>query len=239
MSKIYWIRKLKALFFRFRLHKIVPGKSLIFLGHLSELSKWINETQPARYSSDFYSKKFNYGKRFNLYQDLILKEKLDTSIDYLEFGVSTGSSLKWWLGNIENKQARFFGFDTFEGLPEDWGSFKKGDMSADILPTEILNDNRCKLYKGLFQDTLFDFLKSYKRQNRLVVHMDADIYSATLFVLTTLAPFLKKDDIILFDEFNVPLHEFKAFIEWTKSFYIDFEVLFTINNFYQIALKLR
>ena len=31
--------------------------------------------------------------------------------------------------------------------------------------------------------------------------MDADLYSATLFTLTSFAPFLKKGDIILFDEF--------------------------------------
>jgi len=239
MSKIYLIRKFKALFFRLRLHKIVPAKSLIFLGHLAEASRWINSVNASAHSSDFYNKKFDYKKRFDLYHELITKENLDQNIDYLEFGVSKGVSLKWWLEEINNKQSRFFGFDTFEGLPEDWGIFKKGDMSPDRLPSEILNDERCKLYKGLFQDTLFDFLKSYKRQGRLVIHMDADIYSATLFVLSTLTPFLKRDDIILFDEFNVPMHEFKAFSEWAKSFYIDYEVLFAINNFYQIALKIK
>jgi hypothetical protein len=69
--------------------------------------------------------------------------------------------------------------------------------------------------------------------------MDADIYSATLYVLTSLAPFLKKGDIIFFDEFNVPLHEFKAFSEWVSSFYINYEVLGAVNNFYQVAIKIK
>jgi hypothetical protein len=69
--------------------------------------------------------------------------------------------------------------------------------------------------------------------------MDADLYSSTLFVLTTLSPYLKKGDIILFDEFNVPLHEYKALKDWSESFYINYSVLGEVNNFYQIAIKLE
>jgi hypothetical protein len=58
-------------------------------------------------------------------------------------------------------------------------------------------------------------------------------------VLTTLAPFIKKGDILFFDEFNVPMHEFKAFTEWVSSFYIDYEVLGAVNNFYQVAIKIK
>ena len=69
--------------------------------------------------------------------------------------------------------------------------------------------------------------------------MDADLYSATLYVLTLLTPFLNSGDIIMFDEFNVPLDEFKAFKEWTESFYIEYEVLGEVNNYYQMALKIK
>ena len=69
--------------------------------------------------------------------------------------------------------------------------------------------------------------------------MDADIYSATLYVLTLITPFLKSGDIIFFDEFNVPLHEFKAFKEWSSSFYIDYKVLGGVNNFYQTAIMIK
>ena len=43
----------------------------------------------------------------------------------------------------------------------------------------------------------------------------------------------------MFDEFNVPLDEFKAFKEWTESFYIEYEVLGEVNNYYQMALKIK
>jgi hypothetical protein len=40
-------------------------------------------------------------------------------LDYLEFGVAEGSSFKWWVNRLQNKDNHFYGFDTSEGLPED------------------------------------------------------------------------------------------------------------------------
>ena len=137
--------------------------------------------------------------------------------------------------HISSKEARFYGFDTFSGLPEAWGSFKKGDMNNGNEPPEIV-DHRHAFYQGLFQQTLVPFLKDYKSDRRKVVHMDADIYSATLYVLTLITPYLRKGDIIMFDEFNVPMHEFRAFKEWSEAFYINYKVLGSVNNFYQMAL---
>ena len=67
--------------------------------------------------------------------------------------------------------------------------------------------------------------------------MDADLYSATLFTLATLAPFLKKGDIIFFDEFAVPTHEFKAFSDFTESFYIQLTLIAAANNYYFTGFK--
>ena len=61
--------------------------------------------------------------------------------------------------------------------------------------------------------------------------MDADVYSSTLFALTMIGPYLNKDDIIIFDEFNVPLHEFKAFTEFLSSYYIKVKVIGAVNNY--------
>ena len=69
--------------------------------------------------------------------------------------------------------------------------------------------------------------------------MDADIYSATLYALVLITPIIKSGDILFFDEFNVPLHEFKAFNEWSRSFYIDYKVLGGVNNFYQTAIMVQ
>jgi hypothetical protein len=228
--------KLKGLFFFLKLHRITPYGLLGFTSMMGALSKWISNQQNISFN-DFYSTRFNYAKRYDLYSYLIDNEALNGPIDFLEFGVSTGLSFKWWAEHINHPKAGFFGFDTFTGLPEDWGSFRKGDMDNKNEPPVML-DTRCHFYQGLFQQTLPVFLKSYSSDNRKVIHMDADLYTSTLFVLTTLSPYLRKGDIILFDEFNVPMHEFKAFSEWVKSYYINYKVLAAVNNFYQIAIRI-
>ncbi len=68
--------------------------------------------------------------------------------------------------------------------------------------------------------------------------MDADLWSATLYALTTLAPFLKKGDIIFFDEFVVPAHEFKAYLDFIQSHYISLELIAASNNYYFTAFKI-
>jgi O-methyltransferase len=228
--------KLKGYFFILKLHRLLPSKLLRFFSQLGELSGWIDKHKNIEFS-DFYSAQFDYSKRYDLYSHITGNVITDTSIDYLEFGVSKGVSFRWWTENIKGRNSRFFGFDTFTGLPEDWGSFRKGDMdNNNSIPD--MNDPRCNFYQGLFQQTLPVFLKTYSTGVRKIIHMDADLYSSTLFVLTSISPFLKKDDIIIFDEFNVPMHEFKAFSEWVRAYYIKYEVIGAVNNFYQVALRI-
>ncbi len=239
MAKIIRLRgKLKGFFFVLQLDRVVPSRLLHFAGYMSRLSKWIRKHKNIEFS-DFYNSKHNYAKRYDLYEHVIKNQKFeDDTIDYLEFGVSRGVSFKWWMERIKHQDARFYGFDTFSGLPEDWGPFKKGDMDNGDTPPEI-DDKRHTFYQGLFQQTLVPFLAQYKTNNRKVIHMDADIYSATLYVLTLITPYLNPGDIIFFDEFNVPMHEFKAFSEWQKAFYVKVEVLGAVNNFYQTAMMVK
>ena len=237
-QRISLIRKLKYYFYRFGIHRLVPGDSFMFLGHMSSLSKWIAEHKKNLAFSTFPQAQFNYNNRYQLFSYLIENEIKGQPIDYLEFGVSTGNSFRWWVDQIKNPDSRFYGFDTFTGLPEDWGGFKKGAMSNGNKPPEI-DDNRHEFFQGIFQQTLHDFLKNYNSQKRKVIHLDADLYTATLFVLTTIRPYLQKGDLILFDEFNVPMHEYKAFKEWVESFYIQYTVIGEVNNFYQVAMRME
>ena len=69
--------------------------------------------------------------------------------------------------------------------------------------------------------------------------MDADLFSATIFSLSQLYRFLNEGDIILFDEFAVPKHEFMAFKIFTESFYVDYEVIGAANNYLFLAVKIK
>jgi hypothetical protein len=69
--------------------------------------------------------------------------------------------------------------------------------------------------------------------------MDADIFSATIFSLSQLYRFLNDGDIILFDEFAVPKHEFMAFKIFTEGFYVNYEVIGAANNYLFLAVKIK
>jgi hypothetical protein len=71
-----------------------------------------------------------------------------------------------------------------------------------------------------------------------VILLDADLYSATLFVLASLAPYLNENDLVLFDEFSVPTQEFKAFYEFRQAYpHIQLQPIAAANNFYFTAFK--
>jgi O-methyltransferase len=199
------------------------------------MSAWVAKNRKLA-ENDFPSK-WNYNKRFDLYKRIVEKEGIATQpINYLEFGVASGYSFKWFLKENVHPSSRFYGFDTFTGLPEDFGPLKKGHFNSNTLPPEI-NDTRGEFFQGLFQQTLPKFLPRLDNSRRNVIMMDADLYSATLFTLSTLAPFLKEGDLIFFDEFAVPTHEFKALDEFQQAFYINLEFIGAASNFYFTAFK--
>ena len=204
---------------------------------MSELSQW-RKQHPVKGYNDFYQTEWDYNRRYQLYEAVAQQEGVSQPpIDYFEFGVASGSSFKWWLQKNTHMASRFFGFDTFEGLPEKWGPFEKGAM-AHRLETLQISDSRATFYKGLFQQTLIPFLEQYQSGNRKLIHMDADLFSATIFALSQLYRFLRPGDIILFDEFAVPQHEFLAFKIFTESFYIDYDVIGAANNYLFLAVKI-
>jgi hypothetical protein len=169
-----------------------------------------------------------FPKRQQLYQHLINKVFLNEPIDYLEFGVYKGASIKYFVEAHNNLNSRFYGFDTFTGLPEAWEFFsetkEEGHFSTKGEVPDI-KDNRVKFIAGLFQDTLPKFLTDTPLSNRLVIHLDADIYSATLYVLTKMHDFLKPGTIIVFDEFSSVLHEFRALDDYCLAYRKNYKVL--------------
>src|SRR4030095_11031073 len=127
--------------------------------------------------------------RYPMYSAVLEKEVGNESINYFEFGVASGESFRWFLQQNKNPLSHFYGFDTFTGLPEDWGPYKKGSFSTANKPPEI-NDSRAEFCPGLFQQTLPQRLKKFDNTKRTVLMLDADLYSATMYVLSTMAPFL-------------------------------------------------
>lgn len=234
--KLFIIRFLKSLFIKLQFHRIFHPFENLFLNlvYLTRLSRWAHQNNKIEYN-DFWTK-WDYNKRYEMYKWVIEKESLTAPLNYLEFGVASGKSFEWFMTQNSNSESRFYGFDTFDGLPEDWGAFKKGAFSNNS-EMPLIKDFRGKFLKGLFQQTMPEFLAELDNTRRNVLMMDADLWSATLYVLTSFAPFLKKGDIIFFDEFVVPTHEFKAFIDFTQSYYLNLQLVAAANNYYFVAFK--
>jgi O-methyltransferase len=159
-------------------------------------------------------------------------------IDYLEFGVHEGHSILHWAQRNRDPDSRFFGFDTFTGLPEDWSStYPRGHFdTGGRLPAT--DDPRVRFVKGLFQDTLPEFVAGFAPRGRLIVHNDSDLYSSTLFCLTTLDRFQTPGAIVIFDEFGDVMHEFRALQDYLASYRRKFKVLCAHDNFFTIAVEI-
>ncbi len=206
--------------------------------YFSEFAHWQQTFGPAAEYNDFYNSSPDYHQRYNLYDFIFNNENLDKEFDYLEFGVAAGDAMKWWSEKNQHPETQFFGFDTFTGLPEQWLDKEKTTFSQEGIPPDW-GDRRCTFYPGLFQDTLSGFLKNYHSTNRKIIHLDADLYSSTKYVLEEIRPFLKRGDLIIFDEFHVLLHEFKAWIDFVKKYSIQYNLLGAINNYMQICIIIK
>lgn len=134
----------------------------------------------------------------------------------LEFGVHKGTTLERIAARVDGAA---HGFDSFEGLPEDWtDSREKGRFSLEGVPPRIAAAN-VVLHKGLFSETLPLFLASHPEVVQFV-HIDCDLYSSTKTVLNHLESHLVAGSLIVFDEYfgydGWELHEYRAFRELTE-----------------------
>jgi len=171
------------------------------------------------------------------FHDWIARTQTTGSGLVLEFGVATGRTLNHF-ARIFDRQA-VHGFDSFEGLPEDWTSrMPKGFFKRSGLPK--VRDN-CKLHVGWFDETLPPFKKEIKDQPIQLLHVDCDLYSSTVTILTTLKKNIVPGTVIVFDEyFNYPgwqLDEFRAWQEFVAKNAIKYEYIGYVSRHQKVAVR--
>ena len=144
----------------------------------------------------------------------------------LEFGVASGRSITV-LANAVGGQI-VHGFDSFEGLPEDWAGHveQRGAFSQKgALPKVPAN---VRLHKGWFKDTIGVWCAENPDPVGFI-HMDCDIYSSTRDVLWALRERLQAGTVIAFDEyFNYPnwrQHEARALKEFVTEFGVTYRYI--------------
>jgi predicted O-methyltransferase YrrM len=118
---------------------------------------------------------------------------------YAEFGVWKGETLTLIANGAEQV---VYGFDSFEGLPEDWypshakGMFNLGGALPD-LKTERGN---VRLIKGWFEDSVPRFAQEVSGPAAFL-HIDCDLYSSAKTVLEALGDRIVPGTVIVFDEY--------------------------------------
>jgi hypothetical protein len=154
---------------------------------------------------------------------------------YLEFGVYRGDSLHLWSKLLLNPKSSLHGFDSFEGLPEDWNAFgPKGTFDLKGSPPEF-KDARITLHQGWFSNTLPKF--TLPEHDRLVLHLDSDLYSSTKLVLDTFRRSILPGAILIFDEFSDRMHELRAFDEFLIETQMRFKILGATASLEQVAFE--
>ena len=124
-------------------------------------------------------------KREDIWNFVIDTVGASKKILFLEFGVFKGKSIKHFASRMISPDSRLYGFDSFEGLPEAWGRKPAGGFSTKgAMPAS--DDSRITFIKGWFQDSLPRLAIQPAEYDAVIVHLDADLYSSTLFVLSQL-----------------------------------------------------
>lgn len=177
---------------------------------------------------------------FDTQKELLAYANSETKVlgHRLEFGVFTGGTIRY-LAGLEPQQ-KFHGFDSFVGLPSAWRGFNLGASSFSVkgkLPRVPAN---VTLHKGWFAKTL----PLWCRENSgpvAFVHIDCDIYSSTIDILSALEDRLQAGTIIVFDEyFNYPnweRHEFRAWQEFVARTRISYEYIGYARQ--QVAIRVQ
>jgi O-methyltransferase len=163
-----------------------------------------------------------FSRRTELF-DLVGKQVGACQVLYLEFGVFRGDATRYWSKLLLNPNSKLHGFDSFEGLPQNWLPHRqKGCFSVDGAIPQI-DDNRVAFFKGWFDETLPKY--ECPPHEVLVINMDADLYSSTMCVLKALKNEIVPGTYIYFDEFNSRNHELRAFDEFMNETGMKFSLV--------------
>jgi len=154
-------------------------------------------------------------------------EKIKSGV-VLEFGVYKGKSINDLATLFA--ECRVYGFDSFVGLEEDWSGTHRPAGWFTLKNQLPKVEKNVSLIPGWFEDTLTPFLQKISIfEDVLFMHMDADSYSPTKFVLDTTIEKLSPKTIIVFDNYFDGVfwesHEHKALLNATQNLNISFEYI--------------
>lgn len=164
---------------------------------------------------------------------------------FIELGVFSGKTINFIAAL--NPHEKIYGFDSFQGLPEDWVKgntiVKRGTFALKNphdIPSVLHN---VEIIKGMFAETLAAFTKRFDPLLPIAfLHIDSDIYTSAATAFTILGDRIQPGTILVFDElYNYPEfenHEFKALQEFLLR--SELEARYLAYNIYheQVAIQI-
>jgi len=151
--------------------------------------------------------------------DHAIKLSIASKGDYYEFGIFKGYTFAYACNLAVKKKLdsmRFFGFDSFKGLPEIEGlditqdmPFYKGQYSAG--KEQVIRDisnagvdwSKSYLIEGFFKDSLKEEIRDEYQMGKISIALiDCDLYSSTVEVLGFIANMIQDKTILIFDDWN-------------------------------------
>jgi len=174
--------------------------------------------------------------------DLVGNEVSEREVLYMEFGVFEGAATRYWSKLLRNPKSKLHGFDSFEGLPESWPvgpggtTLPKGQYSAKGQAPQI-DDTRVQFFKGWFEQTLPNY--KFPPHEVLVLILDADLYSSTIYVLNALEKAIIPGTYVYFDEFYHRFDELRAFDEFIKRTSMKFSVVGATHRLKNVMFQRR
>lgn len=139
----------------------------------------------------------------------------------IECGVASGKSLNWITQCTEKT---VYGFDSFRGLPEDWVKSASITIPKGVFQCIQPTNEQVEFWEGLYSETLPKW-KEQHSGNIAFLHVDSDLYSSSVTILSELNDQIVPGSIIVFDDmYSVPEYEYweqgeyKAFNEWKETY---------------------
>lgn len=117
---------------------------------------------------------------------------------FVEIGVYKGGSA-WHLSQIAQEQGRnIYLYDTFEGIPfkDRIDTHVPGDFADTSYETILQKIPYAKVIKGIFPDSAMEM------DSIAFVHFDCDQYKSIKDGVNYLLPYMVKNGIMLFDDYN-------------------------------------
>ncbi len=157
----------------------------------------------------------------------------------LEFGVYKGHTIRM-ISNAFPERA-VYGFDSFEGFPDDGRTDWRCDFSLGGVQPEV--PGNIHLIKGFFDQTLPEFMKRQPTEFISFMHIDCDLYSSTRTILEHCGPRIGNGTVIVFDELlhykDFMENEMLAFYEFVQREGIHFEWIGTRGDVMPVEQFLR